>query len=102
MTDKFNYVIALILSLSLLPHEATATSGLGLLYYPGLTIIVRHTTVSRTPLEEWSAQSRKLSVRQHTNLDREPAIPACGRPQTHALDRTATGIDATFLICEFN
>ena len=60
----------------------------------------RHTTVGRTPLEEWSARRRDLNLVTHTTVTQqkaihsmgfEPAIPASQRPQTHALDRTATG-----------
>jgi len=64
-------------------------------------IILRHTTLGRTPLDEGSAQRGDLYVTAHnTHTDRqtdmptagfEPAIPASERPQTHALDRLVTG-----------
>jgi len=60
-----------------------------------------HTALGRTPLDEWLAR-RGTSNWQHTTptTDRypcppaafEPTIPASERPQTHALDRAATGI----------
>ena len=60
----------------------------------------RRTTVSRTPLEEWSARRRDLYLTTHDTRNRltsmppvgfEPTISAGERPQTHALDRAATG-----------
>ena len=59
-----------------------------------------HTTVGRTPLDEWSARRRDLYLTTHnthkilTSMQPagfEPATPSSGRPQTHALDRAATG-----------
>jgi hypothetical protein len=61
----------------------------------------RHTTLGRTSLDVWSARRRELYVTIHSTYKREtsmppkgfePAIPASERPQTHAFDRTATGI----------
>jgi hypothetical protein len=54
-------------------------------------------TIGRTPLVGWSAR-RRNSTWQHQRQKPmppvwfEPAIPAGKRPQTHALDRAATGI----------
>jgi hypothetical protein len=54
-----------------------------------------------TPLEERSACHRDLYLTTHNTHNRqtstlpvgfEPAIPASKRPDTHALDRAATGI----------
>jgi hypothetical protein len=62
---------------------------------------VRHTTICMTPLSEWSARHRDLYLTTHNTNKRqtsrppagfEPAIPVSERPQTHALDRAATGI----------
>jgi hypothetical protein len=66
------------------------------------------TTLTRTPLDEWSARRRDPSVTTHNTCKRqtsmppagfEPAIPANERPQITVLDRAATGIDfvATWL-----
>jgi hypothetical protein len=60
-----------------------------------------HTTVGRTPLDEWSARRRDLYLTTHNAHNRqtsmlpagfEAAIPAGERLQTHVLDRSATGI----------
>jgi hypothetical protein len=60
----------------------------------------RHTTVSRTPLYKWSPRRRDLYLTTHNTHNRqtsippvrfEPTIPAGERPQTHTLDRAATG-----------
>ena len=59
---------------------------------------VRHTTVGRTPLNEWLAHRRDLYLTTQNTHKRqismpipglEPAIPANERPQTHVLDRAA-------------
>ena len=61
----------------------------------------RRATVGRTPLDEWSARRRDLYLTTHNTHNRqtsmlpvgfEPTIPASEPPQTHALDRAATGI----------
>ena len=60
----------------------------------------RRTTVGRTPLDEWSVRRIYLYLTTHNTHTRqtsmssvgfEPTIPAGERPQTNALDRTATG-----------
>jgi len=60
----------------------------------------RHTTVCRTPLDKWSARRRDLYLITHTAHSRqtsrpperfEPTISEVEWPQTHALDRAATG-----------
>ena len=81
------------------PHGATVPSGPRPPHYLGLTITLRHTTVGRAPLDEWSARRRDLYLTTHnthttaTSMPQagfELAIPASERPQTHALDRAAT------------
>ena len=65
----------------------------------GFTITLRRTTLGRTPLDEWSArfQRPKPDNTQHSletsmcPVEIEPVIPEAERPQTHALDRAATG-----------
>ena len=58
------------------------------------------TTLSRTPLNEWSARRRDLYLTTHNTHNRQTSMPPAGfeptisageRPQTYALDRTATG-----------
>jgi len=65
------------------------------------TITLRHTTLGRTSLDEWSARRRDLYLITHNTYKRQkympparfdPAIPASEWPQTHALDRAATRI----------
>ena len=60
----------------------------------------RRITFGRTYLEEWSARRRDLYLTTHNTHNRqtsmppagfEPTIPASERPQTHTLDRAATG-----------
>jgi hypothetical protein len=59
-----------------------------------------HTTVGRTPLDEWSPRRRDLNLTTHNTHNRQISLPSVGfdptvsasnRPQTHALDRAATG-----------
>ena len=66
----------------------------------------RRSTVGRTPLDEWSARCRDLYMTTHDTHNRqismppagfEPTIPAGKRPQTHALDRAATGTGSSDL-----
>jgi hypothetical protein len=74
--------------------------GLGLLIVRGFTITLRHTTLGRTPLDEWPARRRDHLTTHNTHNRQtsmppagfEPKIPVSERPQTHALDRAATGI----------
>ena len=58
------------------------------------------TTVSKTPLDEWSARRRDLNLTTYNTHNRqtpitpvglEPTISAGRRPQTYALDRAAAG-----------
>jgi hypothetical protein len=59
---------------------------------------LRHTTLGRAPLDEWSARCRDLYLTTYkreasmTPAGFEPAIQASERPQTHALDRVAKEI----------
>jgi hypothetical protein len=69
--------------------------------YRGITITLRHTTLGRTPLDEWSVLRRDLYLATHNTHKRqtsmppggfEPIIPTSERPQNHALDRTAAAV----------
>jgi len=53
-------------------HGAIAHSGPGPPHYRGFTITLRHSTLGRTPLDEWTA--RRTDLWQHTALtiDRHP------------------------------
>jgi len=57
--------------------------------------------VCRTPLDEWSARRRELHLTTHNTSKKQTSMPPVGfeltisaseRPQTHALERAATGI----------
>jgi hypothetical protein len=72
------------------------------IFLDSLSLSVRHTTRGRTPLDEWSARRRDLYLttnnthKKQTSMFQaglEPTIPGSERPQTHALDRAANGID---------
>ena len=65
----------------------------------------RRTTVGRTRLDECSARRRDFYLTTHNTHNRqtsmhpvefEPTISAGKRPQTYALDRTATGTGKTY------
>jgi hypothetical protein len=72
----------------------------------------RHTTLGRTPLEEWPARHRDLYLTTHnthkiqTNMPPagfEPTIPTSVRPQTHVLERATTGISSvSTLPCRYS
>jgi hypothetical protein len=88
------------------PPGSTAPSGPGPPHCRGFTITPRHTTLSRTPLDEWPARRRDLYLTTHNKHKRqtsmppmgfEPTIPASERPQTYFLDRAATGIGPGYL-----
>jgi hypothetical protein len=82
-------------------HGSTAPSRPGPPHYRGFTITLRHTTLGRTPLDEWSVRRRDTYLTTHNNnkgqvsmlpAGFEPATPASELPHTHALDRAATEI----------
>ena len=86
--------------------QAMASSFLGFLDHTR-----RRITVSRTPLDEWSARCRDLYLTTRNTHNRktsmfpvgfEPTISAGERPQTHALDRAATGTGKTYFITSQN
>ena len=60
----------------------------------------KHSTLSRTPLDEGSARGRDYLTKLHSHKRQtsmplagfKPEIPASEQPHTHALDRAATGI----------
>ena len=79
---------------------ATAPSGAESHHFRGFTIIFRHTTPGRT-LWKNDDSVAEIFTRFHTTLTRgkpmettkfEPEIPVSEGPQTHTLDRAATGI----------
>jgi hypothetical protein len=80
-------------------QDATVPGGSGTPYYRGFTIKLRYITLGMTPPNEWSALPDSTSLIWHRYPSPpggfEPAIPKSQQPQTHALDRSATGIDPT-------
>jgi hypothetical protein len=86
-------------------HDTTAPNG-PRPHYRGFMITLRHTTLGRTPLDEWSARRTNLYLTIHNTHKRqtsippagfEPTIPAIERPQTHAWDRAATGFGTQYI-----
>jgi hypothetical protein len=85
--------------------------GLGLLVSSRLhDHTFRHTTVGRTPLDEWPARRRDFYLTTHNTHKRqtsmhpagfEPTILVSERPKTHALDRTATGIGSCYITVHY-
>ena len=82
-------------------YSAASSSRQRRPHYRGFTITLRHATLGRSPLDEWSARHRYLYLITHKTHRRlismplagfEPLIPASERPQTHAFRRAATGI----------
>jgi hypothetical protein len=82
-------------------------SGPGPPHSRGFYITLRHTTLGRTPLDEWRARRGDLYLTTHDTHSRqtsmspegfEPTIPANKRPQSYALDRAATGIGQRLLL----
>ena len=82
------------------PHNATAPSGPSPPHYEGYTVILRHTTHSRTLLNCWTVWGRDLYLTTYNTHKRqtsmppegfEPTIPKSGKPQIHALDLFVTG-----------
>jgi len=66
-------------------------------HYRHYRIILRHTTVGRTPLDECSARRKELYLTKynnykskswtiHASLGFEPTIRSSERPQTHSLE----------------
>ena len=80
-------------------------------HYREFMITLTYTTLGRTPLDEWSVRRRDLYLTTHNTHNRqtsmppvgfEPTIPASERPQTHALDRAATGTGKAELLRRLN
>jgi len=76
------------------------------LHFRSFAITLRHTTIGRTPLDDWSAWRSGLYLTTHNTYKRqtsmpevgfEPTIPGSELPKTHALDR----IDTEFFTCQF-
>ena len=89
-----------VLRQGLFSHGATVPGGVGTPRYRGFTVIlIKHTTLGRTPLDERLAHRKDLYLTTNNThkiqammppAGFEPAIPASERPQTQAFDRTST------------
>ena len=60
------------------PHGAPAPSGPGPSHCRGFTITLRHTTLCRTPLDEWSARRRDLYLTTLNTHNRQTSTPPAG------------------------
>ena len=59
-------------------HGATAPSGTEASHYLGFTIALRHTTLGRTPLDEWSARRRDLYLTIYDTHNRQTSMSLAG------------------------
>ena len=89
------------------PHSATAPSVPGPPHCRGLTITLRHSTLGRTPLDEWSVRCRDLYLTTQRTHNSQTSMPPAGFEstvsasewsQTHALDRAVTGIGGACIV----
>jgi len=92
---------------STLPHGASVPSGPAPSHYRHFTITLRHDTLSRTLLDEWSARRKDLYLTTDNTHNRqtsvppagfEPAIPVSQQLQTHTLDSAANGMGPLFCL----
>jgi hypothetical protein len=72
-------IVGIIINYSILRfsffYGAKAPSVSGLPHYWGFTITLRHTTLGRTPLDEWSALRRYLYLTTHDTHKRQTSMP---------------------------
>jgi hypothetical protein len=59
-------------------HGETAPSGPGPPHSRGFTITLRHTTIDRTPLDEWSVRSRDLYLTIDNTHTGQISVPLAG------------------------
>ena len=55
-------------------HGTTAPSGPGPPHFRGFTITLRHTTLGRTPLDQWSARRAELYLTTHSTQDQNTQL----------------------------
>jgi hypothetical protein len=66
-------------------------------HYRGFMIILRHTTLGRTPLDKWSARRRDLYLKTHNTHTRQTSMPTAGLESTiPASERPQTPLDRNF------
>ena len=87
-----------------------AITGHGLPVW-GFAITPRHTTLGRTPLDEWSARRTDHYLTTHNTHKRQTSMPPVGfeptiseseRPQTHAWDPAVTGVSNYCNLSRYN
>ena len=76
-------------------HDAIFPSEPGPPHYRGFRITLRHTTLGRTPLDEWSARRKDTCMPRR---DSNPQSQQANGRRPHALDRTTTGIGKLTLL----
>ena len=91
-------------------HNPPPTNGPGPSHYRGFTFTLRHTTLDRTLLDEWSARRSELCLKTHSGHKSqtfmplegfEPADLASKRPQTHhTLEHAAIGISNAVVLAK--
>ena len=59
-------------------HAARSPSGPEPTHYRGFVITLRHTTLGRTPLDEWSARRRDLYWTAQCTHNRQTSMPLVG------------------------
>jgi hypothetical protein len=65
-------------------NGATALRGSWSPFYGRFTITLRHTTIVRTPLDEWSARLRKIYLTTHSTHKKQTSIfPVTFQQQSH-------------------
>jgi len=97
--SHFNWLLPLPLLPNFFLPECNSHGRAGASSLRRFSLTLTHTTLGKTPLDEWSARRRDLYLTPQNTHKRypcppagfEPAMPACNRPQTHAMDRAATG-----------
>ena len=63
-------------------HDATSHSRPGYPHYRGFSITLRHTTISMTPLDGWSARRRDLYLTTHNTHNRQTSSMRDSNPQS--------------------
>jgi len=71
-------------SVPFFPHGATVLGGAGPPHYPDFTITLRHITLGRTLLDEWSARRRDLYLTTHSTYKKQTSTPPI---RTHNLTK---------------
>jgi hypothetical protein len=71
-------------------HGTTVSTGTGSPHWRGFTISIRHTTLTKTPLDEWSARRRDLYLTTHKTHTRQTCKPPSGIQNHNPSKQAAT------------